>query len=419
MTDSTVGVGIIGLGARGFFSIGLNTAQSCRETGFRITALCDRNPSRAAEARDALGRVFDGLDVDFAPRLYTTGQDVIEDEAVDLVVITSVTDTHRQFAVPALRSGKKVYCDKPLAQNAEEAVAIVEAEAATQNPMIMGFTRRYEAPWRRAFELLQDGAVGELTMIHVRDIIPYHRYLMAWWRRRKWSGGALSDKGCHLFDVFNWFARGRAVRVHGFGGREVIKADLEAPFRCSECDRECSYRRRTPAGLPDARAPDVLAHHGESWLSETQERHMDDVCIFRPGADVFHNGSIHFSYDNGVIATYTYSLFGPRAHDQETLELVGTTGRLLLTRQTATIDLLREQGERHEVIDCRGEAFGGTHFGADQALIREMRGFCDGAQPRVSARDGLEATRMAMAALKSMDGGDVVVHMDEIPDAGV
>ncbi len=167
------------------------------------------------------------------------GTDLIDDPAVDLIVITSITDTHRQYAVPALRSGKKVYCDKPLAQNAEDAVAIVEAEAEAENRLIMGFTRRYEAPWRRAFGLLAEGTIGDLTMILIRDIIPYHRYLQAWWRRREWSGGALSDKGSHLFDVFNWFTQSRAVRAHGFGGRSVVEPDPLAPPRCTQGARAC------------------------------------------------------------------------------------------------------------------------------------------------------------------------------------
>jgi hypothetical protein len=69
------------------------------------------------------------------------------------------------------------------------------------------------------------------------------------------------------------------------------------------------------------------------------------------------------------------------------------------------------------VLDCRDEGFGGSHFGADAALIQELRRFCDGAPPTVSAHEGLEATRMVAAALRSMDGGGVTVEMDEIPDA--
>jgi predicted dehydrogenase len=384
-----------------------------------MTALCDRNVDRMGETCDALGPIFEAQGAEFLPNLYDDGLALIADPSVDLVVITSVTDTHRQFAVPALRSGKKVYCDKPLAHNAEQAVAIVEAEAGAASLLMLGFTRRYETPWRRAFAMLEGGAIGDLTMVQVRDIIPYHRYLMAWWRRRRWSGGALSDKGCHLFDVFNWFARATARRVHAFGSRSVVTPDPEAPFRCSACDRDCAYRRRGLDGQPVPDAPDLIAHLGPSWLAESEEKHMDDVCIYRPGSDLYHNGTVHFSYDSGVIASYLYSIFGPKADDQETLELVGTSGRLILTRGTGTIDLVRDRGATREVIDCRGDAFRGTHFGADQVLVHEMRDYVDGALPCVSGRDGLEATRMAMAALRSMDRGGATVEMSGISDARV
>jgi predicted dehydrogenase len=416
MSDrKTIGVGIIGLGVRGFYCIGMNMAQICHETGFRIAALCDRNPARMEEVRNMLVGAYASEGISISPRLYDSGTDLIDAPEVDLVVITSITDTHREFAVPALRSGKKVYCDKPLAQDVEGAVAIVEAEAEEDNPLIMGFTRRYEAAWKRAHALLKDGVIGDLIMIQIRDIIPYHRYLTAWWRCREWSGGALNDKGCHLFDVFNWFAQSRATRVHGFGGRSVVQPDPDAPTRCLMCDRACRYRRRST----DSSAFDIIPHFGPSWLEETEEKFMDDVCVYAPGSDVYHNGSVHFSYANGTIASYFYTIFGPRAEDQETLELVGTRGRIILTRHTGSLDIVSNYGDDHRVVDCRDEDFGGSHFGADLALIQELRRFCGGAPPTVSAREGLEATRMVMAALASMDGGGVTLEMDKIPDASV
>jgi predicted dehydrogenase len=411
----TVGVGIIGLGMRGLLTLGRTIARLAPETGFRITALSDRNPERMIEARDLLSQAFAPHDVPFAPSLHVDGRELINAPEVDLVMITSITDTHRQFAVPALLSGKKVYCDKPLAHNVEEALAIVEAETEAGNPLIMGFTRRYETPWKEAYQLLQEGTIGDLIMIQVRDVIPYHRYLTAWWRRRAWSGGALNDKGSHLLDVFNWFTGSRAVRVHGFGGRSVLQAGPRAPRRCSECGRECPYRRR-PQGDEGL---GTLPHYGRSWLNENVEKHMDDVCAYAPGADLYHNGSIHFSYQSGVIASYFYSIFGPHADDQETMELVGTTGRILLTRQTGTLDVVSERGREHRVLDCRDEQFAGSHFGADVQLIRTLRCFYDGAPPTVSARCGLEATRMVMAAFRSMDQGGIAVDMDEIPNASV
>jgi predicted dehydrogenase len=412
--EPPVGVGIIGLGVRGLTCIARHMVSGPpAETGFRVAALCDRNQQRMVEARAAIQQ--EAAD---PPRLYDDGRELIEDPDVDLVVITSTTDTHRRFAVPALHAGKKVYCDKPLAQNTEDAAAIVEAEAESGNPLIMGFTRRYESAWLRAYDLLQEGAIGDLVMLQVRDVIPYHRYLTAWWRRRAWSGGALNDKGCHLFDVFNWFTGSRAVRVHGFGGRSVIEPDPDAPSRCRLCHRACPYRRREPdSGAPAA--PDLMTHFGPSWLAEDEERHMDDVCVYAPGADLYHNASIHVAYANGVVASYFYTIFGPPAEDQETLELVGTRGRLILTRQTGELDLVSDHGESHRVLDCRDEHFEDSHFGADIALVEELRRFAHGAEPKVSARAGLEATRMVMAALRSMDAGGVTVAMEAIADARV
>ncbi len=410
-----LGVGIIGLGSRGLLCLGRTIAQLCQETGFRITALCDRNVTRMEEAQHLLTQAFAEQEVTIAPQLYQNGLDLIQAPEVDLILVTSITDTHREFAVPALQSGKKVYCDKPLAQNAEDSVAIVEAEAASDNPLIMGFTRRYELPWQKAYALLQEGAIGELLMIQVRDIIPYHRYLTAWWRRRAWSGGALNDKGSHLFDVFNWFSESRPVQVQGFGSRSALRPDPTAPPRCMLCDRECPYRRRTQDGEPTG----IVLHWGDSWLAETEEKYMDDVCVYAPGSDLYHNATIHFTYENGVLASFFYSIFGPHAQDEETLELVGTEGRIILTRSTGELDVVSEYGRDHEVVTCRSEHFGGSHFGADAALVRELRRFCDGAPPMVSARNGLEATRMVMGAFKSMDQGGVTVQMQEIPDAHV
>jgi predicted dehydrogenase len=414
--NDKIGVGIIGLGVRGLYSIARLMAEDFPNTRFEITALCDRNPQRVQETLGVLQERYQAHQVAISPACYQDGLALIADSDVDLVIITSITDTHRAFAIPALESGKWVYCDKPLAHNVEDAVAIVEAEERAQNPLIMGFTRRYETAWRKAYRLLQDGAIGDLIMLQVRDIIPYHRYLTAWWRRRAWSGGALNDKGCHLFDVFNWFSGSRAVTAHGFGSRSVIQPDPDAPRRCSECDRDCPYRRRSGETAMPVKL-DLMPHFGQSWLQEDEEKFMDDVCVYTPGSDLYHNGSIHFRYQNGVIANFFYTIFGPEADDQETLELVGSKGRLILTRHTGELDLVTEYGETHQVYDCRDEHFDDSHFGADLALVRELRRFCDGAPPTVSAQAGLEATRMVMASFISMDAGGRTVAMSEIPNA--
>jgi len=405
-------VGIVGLGMRGMHAIARNMAETFRELGFEVAALSDRNPERMAEAKRILVQQYDNAGRHVDPVLYQSGTDLIANANLDLIVITTPTDSHREYAIPALHSGKKVYCDKPLAQTVEDAVAIREAEHQTGNLMMMGFTRRFEPPWVRAFDLLEDGTIGRLVMVQIRTIIPYHRYLTGWWRRREWSGGALNDKGSHLFDVFNWFSGSRAVEVSGFGGRSMLEPDPSAPDRCQDCTRVCIYRRRAwKTGEPVA--SDLVTLGGSSRALETEEKFVDDNCVYRPGADIYHNGSIRFSYTNGVIATYLFAILGPSAVDEETLELVGTSGRMLLTRHTGNINVATTDGRNSWDIDCRNEDFGDSHNGADKELMRALRQFCEGAAPTVSGVEGLEATRMVMAALASMDQNGRQISMED------
>lgn len=411
-----IGVGIIGLGARGAYCIGNTIAKLAAETDLIITAVCDRNEERLNEVVESFTLNYDEYKNDGSITRYTVANELIADENVDLIIIASPTDCHRPHALAALKSGKKVYCDKPLAQNVEDSIKIIKAESQNQNPMIMGFTRRYEIPWLEAYKLLKDGVIGELYMIQVRTVIPYWHYLMRWHRKRKWSGGALNDKGSHIFDVFNWFIESKVKSLHAFAGKKIIEADSSAPERCSICEKtDCQFRIRKTTD----KGQDIMAHAGVSWINESERKYQDDVCVYNTDNDLYHSISSHFLYENGVIANYFYTIFGPHADDEETLELVGKRGRIILTRHTGMIDIVADQGKFHEQIDCKTESFSESHFGADLELIRELQNFYYGAKPTVSAVNGLEATRMVMGVFKSLDNNGKVINMSEIADARI
>jgi len=250
-------------------------------------------------------------------------------------------------------------------------------------------------------------------MMQIRSIVPYDIYFHCWHRERSRSGDAVNDKSSHHFDVFNWFAESRAEVVTGFGGRAVYLSDPGSPHRCRECSRECPYRVGNQRSLsPD----DMVRLTTDDAASDPDMARWDDMCVYYPGADILDHASVQVRYRNGVLASLLYCLFGPRAPDQETLELVGSTGRLILTRHTGDILVLRDHGRQVEHVDCRPGDFKTSHFGADMELVRHLREFCDGAPARVSEREGLEATRMAMAAIRSVDANGRPVRMEEMMD---
>lgn len=405
-----IGIGIIGAGRRGIRCLASRIVDTVEETDFRIVALCDRRPERLSESESYLINQFANKGITAKISRYDDYQALIDDPAVDLVMITTPQNFHRAPAIAALQSGKKVYCDKPIAHTMADARAIMAAEAETHNPMVMGFTRRYENAWRKAFQLVQDGVVGNLHMLQIRAIIPYNVYFHTWHRRREWSGGALNDKSSHHMDVFNWFAQSQAQHISAFGGTRVFLPQDDAPTRCLECDRDCPYR--VYPSQYDPAQQDEIAAIGESWKTAETVFERFDNCVYLPGADIKDHATVQIQYKNGVLASLFLSFFGPKAPDQETFEIVGDKGRIILTRQTGTLDVVSDYGNQHETIDCRDAESSSSHFGADLKLIREIRAFYDGAAPVVSAQNGYEATKMIMAVHDSIDSDGVLVRVD-------
>ncbi|MBN2449948.1 MAG: Gfo/Idh/MocA family oxidoreductase [Lentisphaeria bacterium] len=405
-----VHVAIVGAGSRGLYNLATRIAESAAETGLRVTALCDRRQERLDEACEYLGAAFREHGVDCRPRGTTDWNEVAADPAIDAVMVTTPQCFHREPAVAALRAGKRVYVDKPLAHTLEDARAILEEQTRTGHPVMVGFTRRYEAPWQRARELLRSGAIGDLHMAILRDIIPFHTFFHRWHRRRQWSGGALNDKSSHHCDVLNWFAESRALRISAMGGRRVFRTREDAPARCLDCpDRECPYRIGPTRGR--RLSQEEMEIKGNAWLHAESEFERADTCVYLPGADIKDHAVIQVAYENGVVGSLIVSFFGPKAEDQETMELVGTRGTILLNRHTGSLRLITDHGRTLKTEDCRSADFQGSHFGADAELVRRFRRFCDGEPPVVSAIEGYEATRMIMAVHDAIDAGGATIDL--------
>lgn len=398
--EETKNVGIIGCGARGLHHIGFNMVDSAGETGFRIVAVANRSFESSDHAASELEKRYASVKIEQTITRCESYRDIVANPGIDLIIITSHTDAHAEHAVAALESGKKVYLDKPISVSLEDGRIIADAEKRTSNRLLMGFTRRYEASWIRMKQLLDDGAVGSLQMILLRSIIPYSRYLQGWHRKREWSGGPLNDKCSHHFDVFRWMADSDCISMSAFGGRSgVFKPDATAPARCSECDRTCPYRRTEL--LEESK--ETVSNKFKSTRNPDDERSLDDACVFSPDSDVEDFGSINMQLGGGVIGNLFFTIFGPLAPDGETLELVGDSGRLVLSRSDGMIRSYTNYGRETDTFYAGGEQFETSHYGSDVNLVQHMREFCDGADPVCDASDGLRSLEMVCGARDSFD----------------
>jgi predicted dehydrogenase len=379
-------------------------AQHFEELRLEVVALCEVFAPRAAEAKSFLEQQYRQAGHPPEIALYDDVDACLADPRVELVMVTTHSDQHREPTLGALAAGKKVYLDKPLAHQLEDCDAILAAERRHGSPILLGFTRRYEAAWRKARELLAAGVIGDVHMVLLRAVIPYHVYFHGWHRERRFSGDALNDKSSHHVDAMAWFVEADPVRVTGFGGRRVYLPDPEAPASCRQCDRVCPYR--TGPQRQGRQAQDRLPPDKElSWLGDDDIRTGRDVCVFRPGADIIDHAVVNLQFENGVVGQLFYSIFGFDSEDQETFEIVGEKGRIRLIRHSGALEVISEYGERSESIDARDTHHQSMHFGADIRLVNELRSFADGAPPVVGCRAGHIASATVFAALESIEAG--------------
>ncbi len=398
------GVVIVGAGERGVYFIGSRMAEAAADTDLRITGVVDRLPDRATLAARHLEEVYSRAGVSHPVQVYASMDEAMADAAVKMVIVTTHTDSHREPVRLAAEAGKRIYLDKPISVSLEDANAIARSETASGQPVMMGFTRRYERPWIEAVKLAHGDRIGTPRMVLLRSVIPYTRYLQLWHRDQARSGGALNDKGSHHFDVLNWIAAGaRPVSVTATGGRSGIFApDPDAPVRCRDCDRDCPYRRHET--LID-RFEGVGRVPNESWTKARDILDRNDTCVYQPGSNIDDHAVVTVRYDSGLVATLFFSIFGPWSEDQETLEIVGDCGRLRMERHSGEIDLVENHGRARSTIRFPNPDAGSSHFGADREVVRRMSRFMKGELPPVGVAEGVASLRLVRAAQISLRNG--------------
>ena len=132
----------------------------------------------------------------------TDYREVLEDENVDLVVITTPHNLHYPMIIDAAKAGKAIYVEKPMCLTERELDEIVKMISKTKVPLIVGFNRRYAPLAVRAKELLRSKHKPYLINYRVNaGFIPE----TSWVQDPEVGGGRIVGECCHFLDLFNFF----------------------------------------------------------------------------------------------------------------------------------------------------------------------------------------------------------------------
>ncbi len=151
-------------------------------------------------------------------------QEAINSPEIDIILIATSTDTHADFSLLAAKSGKAVFCEKPIDLDINRVKATVEEVQKTGVPYMVGFNRRFDPNHSHLNKVLLAGEVGELEYLQICSLDPAPApvdYL-------KVSGGIFRDMTIHDFDMARFQLGEEPVSVTAVGSALVSKdiADL-------------------------------------------------------------------------------------------------------------------------------------------------------------------------------------------------
>ncbi|MGP4079256.1 inositol 2-dehydrogenase [Pseudalkalibacillus sp. R45] len=136
------------------------------------------------------------------PIITTNPDELFIDPEIDAILICSSTDTHTEYIIKAAEAGKHIFCEKPISFNIDHTQRALEVVKKEGVKFQVGFNRRFDRHFRKVYETVRSGKIGEPHVIKVtsRDPeAPPEEYIQR-------SGGMFMDMTIHDFDMIRYLA---------------------------------------------------------------------------------------------------------------------------------------------------------------------------------------------------------------------
>lgn len=195
--NDKINVAIIGAGG---FAKGMHLPNLKRLSDiYNIYAIMSRTGTNAKSIAQQYGASYATTDYN----------EVLNDENVDMVMICTRHNLHAQMAIEALKKGKTVFVEKPMALNEEELNEIIKVIEETKLPFMVGFNRRFSKFAVEAKKHVKDRMNPMIINYQMNaGYIPLDS-----WVHSEEGGGRIIGEGCHIFDLFNYFTDAKVKSI--------------------------------------------------------------------------------------------------------------------------------------------------------------------------------------------------------------
>lgn len=393
-------IAMVGTGSRGPSMWG---GPVVRDYGDRIqfVGLCDINPGRVELAKKTIG---------VECPTYTDFELMMRETKPDLLIVTTVDATHDEFIIKGMEMGANIITEKPMTTDEVKCQAILDAEKKYNKTVTVTFNYRYSPHRAKMWELLRNGAIGELTSVDFHwylDTSHGADYFRRWHRLRAKGGSLLLHKASHHFDLLNWWIDSDPTEVFASGALDFY--GKQGPFRAENC-RACPNTSKCNFFWDITKSKQMMELYVNN---EKHDGYLRDGCVFKEDIDIFDKMAATIKYANGVQVSYSCTTYSP--YEGYRIAFNGTKGRLdawieekspIVPRDYDELVLYPCFGEREFIKVPQSEGHGGGDvLLRDKIFLKKKEDpMCQAA----STRDGALAILIGIAARKSIDTGDVI-----------
>ncbi|HEY3323444.1 MAG TPA: Gfo/Idh/MocA family oxidoreductase [Planctomycetota bacterium] len=169
----------------------------------RLKTVCDTRPEAVQAAQKKYG----------IPNGETDFRKVLADDEVQGVLVITKEAQHADLTIAALKAGKHVYVEKPLAKTVAECEAVVKAQKKSRRHVAVGFNRRFAPAYRQAKALLDKNGGARVLYYRISDTYSWT------WGKNLPPGVRVYHELCHVFDILRYFTESEVASVYCVDGR--------------------------------------------------------------------------------------------------------------------------------------------------------------------------------------------------------
>ena len=179
--------------------------------GSHIEAVMSRTEERARSYAERHG----------VKKWYTDAQELIDDPDVNAIYVATPPSSHAIFAIMAMRAGKPVYVEKPLAATYDDCIRVNYVSEQTGVPCYVAYYRRYLPYFQKVKDIIDQGTLGAITNVNIRFSVPprdedLDREHLPWRVMPDIAGGGyFYDLAAHQLDLLQYFF-GVIIKAHGY-----------------------------------------------------------------------------------------------------------------------------------------------------------------------------------------------------------